>query len=35
MTFPIYGKIKDDPNHQPDGVFLRCSWDFMGISAKS
>ena len=28
MTFPIYGRIKYDPNHQPDGVFLRCSWGF-------
>ena len=21
MTFPIYGKIKNVPNHQPDGAF--------------
>jgi len=24
MTFPIYGKIKNVPNHQPDMLEYRC-----------
>ena len=33
MTFPIYGKIKNVPNHQPENVYIlaKLSFDqFMG-----
>ena len=43
MTFPIYGKIKNVPNHQPDKVVItyfsyKCKWNaypkFMVLSAR-
>ena len=30
MTFPIYGKIKNVPNHQPDGFWHRKKAHFLG-----
>jgi hypothetical protein len=42
MKFPIYGKIKNVPNHQPEndtilnnhGIFMGESWDIHGFTLR-
>ena len=33
MTFQIYGKIKNDPNHQPDVLLAKIEWPIYHLSS--